>query len=354
VWVGGGASGPRDGRVSLFLTEHLDLLPDPREDRPTGATHERIREALASRGALFFPQLQAAIGGGFTPEVLEALWDLVWSGEVTNDTLQPLRGLFRPSSSRGRRRAAQRSIYPTRASLMLSAQRATTFTKESAGRWSLVDALRTNALTPTERVTARVRQLLERHGVLTREAVQAEGLSGGFAAVYGVLKAMEDAGRVRRGYFVAGRGATQFALPGAVDRLRTVRESSDAARVTTLAASDPANLYGAALPWPERVEGRRPMRAAGALVILVDGALAAWLSRDERALLTFIDGDEHDVIRTRGLVAEALAAEAGPDRRTPFFLDEIDGLPVDESSFAEPLREAGFVRTPRGYLRRGA
>ena len=361
VWVGGGASGPRDGRVALFMTEHLDLLPEPRDDRPTGATHVKIREALAARGALFFPQLQAAIGGGFTPEVLEALWDLVWAGEVTNDTLQPLRGMFRPSSSRARRRVAPRSVYPSRASMMLTAQHATSLTKETAGRWSLVDALRMKELTATERVTARVRQLLERHGVLTREAVQAEGVSGGFAAVYGVLKAMEDAGRVRRGYFVAGRGATQFALPGAVDRLRVVRESSGASgaadsvtRVTTLAATDPANLFGAALPWPERSEGRKPMRVAGALVILVDGTLAAWLSRDEHALLSFIEGDEPDAVRTRVLVAEALAAEAGPERRTPFFLDEVDGLPVDDSSFAEPLRKAGFVRTPRGYLKRSA
>jgi ATP-dependent Lhr-like helicase len=133
-----------------------------------------------------------------------------------------------------------------------------------------------------------------------------------------------------------------------------VREASEQPRVTTLAATDPANLFGAALPWPERTEGRKPMRVAGALVILIDGALAAWLSRDERALLTFIEGDEVDAIRARGLVAEALAAEASPERRAPFFLDEIDGLPVDESSFAEPLRKAGFVRTPRGYLRRSA
>jgi ATP-dependent helicase Lhr and Lhr-like helicase len=356
VWVGGGASGPHDGKVGIFLTEHLALLPEPRDERPSGTTHQKIRDLLAARGALFFPQLLGGLGGGFTPKVLEALWDLVWSGEVTNDTLQPLRGFIRSPASRARRRAnaARRSTYPTRASMLVSAERAAIYTKESAGRWSLVDSLRVPNLTATERVTARVHQLLERHGIVTREAVQAEGLSGGFASVYGVLKAMEDAGRVRRGYFVAGRGATQFALPGAVDRLRSVREATDETQVVTLAATDPANLYGAALPWPERAEGRRPMRSAGALVVLINGVLAAWLARDERALLTFIDGDEHEVTRTRGLIATALAAEASPDRRAPFFLDEVDGLPVDESPIAEALRSAGFARTPRGYLKRSA
>jgi len=362
VWVGGGASGPHDGKVSIFLTEHLALLPEPREERPTGTTHQKIRELLAARGALFFPQLLAGLGGGFTPEVLEALWDLVWSGEVTNDTLQPLRGFIRSPASRARRRAnaARRSTYPTRASMLVSAERAAIYSRESAGRWSLLESLRVPNLTATERVTARVHQLLERHGIVTREAVQAEGVSGGFAAVYGVLKAMEDAGRVRRGYFVAGRGATQFALPGAVDRLRVVREADSsradesAPRVVTLAAADPANLYGAALAWPERAEGRRPMRSAGALVVLIDGVLAAWLARDERALLTFTEGEEHEIRAARGLIAAALAAEASPDRRAPFFLDEIDGLPVDESPLAEPLRAAGFTRTPRGYLKRSA
>jgi ATP-dependent Lhr-like helicase len=262
--------------------------------------------------------------------------------------------LSHPPRARRRATAARRSVYPTRASMLVSAERAAIYSNETAGRWSLIDSLRVPNLTSTERVTARVHQLLERHGIVTREAVQAEGMSGGFAAVYGVLKAMEDAGRVRRGYFVAGRGATQFALPGAVDRLRAVRETGDEAHVVTLAATDPANLYGAALPWPDRAEGRRPMRSAGAVVVLVDGVLAAWLARDERALLTFTDGDEYEATRRRALVASALAAEASPERRTPFFLDEVDGLPVDESPMAGPLRAAGFARTPRGYMKRTA
>ncbi|MDQ2950961.1 MAG: DEAD/DEAH box helicase, partial [Chloroflexota bacterium] len=247
------------------------------------------------------------------------------------------------------------------------AQRGTS--PDLAGRWSLVSSYRDQTLTATERLTARVRQLLDRYGVITREVVQAEETEGGFAAVYGVLRAMEEAGRVRRGYFVAGRGAAQFALPGAVDRLRTLREPDPDAqpKIVVLAATDPANPYGAALGWGERGEGRKPMRSAGALVVLIDGVLAAWLAKDrpsssgsravpwgERALLTFTEEEETDAARTRALIAKALAAEAARSHGAPFFIDEVDGQPIDESPMAEPLREAGFARTPRGYLKRSA
>jgi ATP-dependent Lhr-like helicase len=366
LWIGGGALGPRDGRVALYLAEHASLVPvaSPKE----GSTHQRIRDVLTQRGAIFFPALLAALGGGFAPEVKNALWDLVWNGEVTNDSLHALRSFMRPSPSRNvrRRGTAQRGQAP-----------------ELAGRWSLVSSYADASLTPTERLAARVRQLLDRHGVITREVVQAEEIEGGFAAVYGVLRAMEEAGRVRRGYFVAGRGAAQFALPGAVDRLRATRDAGETPTVVTIAATDPANPYGAALGWPKhraedseveadvaRAESgpsRRPMRSAGALVILVDGVLGAWVARDrpsssgtrtvpwgERALLTFADGEEIDAARTRTLIAKALADEAARGRGAPFFIDEVDGRPIDESPMAEPLREAGFARTPRGYLKRSA
>ncbi|MDP9320252.1 MAG: DEAD/DEAH box helicase [Chloroflexota bacterium] len=338
IWAGGGAIGPRDGKVALYLSEHAPIVSGSTKN--DGATHQRIRDALGARGALFFPQLLAALGGGFAPDVKDAVWDLVWSGEVTNDSLYPLRAFLRPSAVRHARRRgpSQRGLAP-----------------ELAGRWSLVSSYASTAVTtPTERLAARVQQLLERHGVITRELVQHEGAEGGFAAVYGVLRGMEEAGRVRRGYFVAGRGAAQFALPGAVDRLRTLREPGEEHRAVTLAATDPANPYGAALSWPERETGRKPMRVAGSLVILVDGALAAYVAKDEHSVLTFIDGEESDVARTRAVVARSLAAEAVPERRDPLFIEEIDGAPVDESALAEPLRAAGFVRTPRGYLLRSA
>jgi len=338
IWAGGGAIGPRDGRVALYLSEHAPLVPGVTKN--DGSTHQRIRDTLAARGALFFPQLLAALGGGFAPDVKDALWDLVWSGEATNDSFHPLRAFLRPPALRHARRRgpSQRGLAP-----------------DLAGRWSLVSSYAADAIaTPTERLAARVQQLLERHGVIIRELVQHEGAEGGFAAVYAVLRRMEEAGRVRRGYFVAGRGAAQFALPGAVDRLRTLREPGEEPAVITLAATDPANPYGAALSWPERAEGRKAARVAGSLVILVDGALAACVARDEHSVLTFIDGEERDMARTRAAVARALAAEAVPERRDPLFIEEIDGAPVDESALAEPLRAAGFVRTPRGYLLRSA
>jgi len=329
VWYGQGPLGPADGRVALALAEHATLLRAEPESRPSGDLHGRIREHLRTRGASFFPQILFATGGGFAPDTLDALWDLVWSGEVTNDTLAPLRAFLAPRAQRGRTALRSRGLPP-----------------ESAGRWSLVEA---GSASATERVAARVWQLLERHGVVTREAVQAEGAAGGFAAIYGVLKAMEDGGRARRGYFVAGCGATQFALPGAVERLRTFREPSEEPRAFVLAASDPANPYGAALPWPDNAAGK-PTRSAGALVVLVDGALAAWLARGDRVLLTFVGDDGAE--RTRAAIAASLAAEVAPRRRRTLFLETVDGVPVDESALAPALRDAGFTRTPRGYLRR--
>ncbi|MCC2672834.1 MAG: associated domain protein, partial [Armatimonadetes bacterium] len=236
------AIGEHDGRVALFLAEHAALLlPRVAGAGPDGPLHTRIREHLGQRGASFFAQLLQACGGGMQQEVIDALWDLVWSGEVTNDTLQPLRAFAAPkrtarrSSGLGGRGLRTRALFPP----------------EVAGRWSLVSSFLLGAASETERLTARTRQLLERHGVLTREAVQSEGIEGGFSAIYPILRAMEEGGKIRRGYFVAGRGATQFGLPGAVDRLRALREPPDEPTAVLLAATDPANPYGAALPWSD-------------------------------------------------------------------------------------------------------
>ena len=346
MWMGGGALGPRDGRIALFLAEHFSLLRAMQETRPDRPIHDRLRDVLRARGASFFPQLLAAARGGFAPELGDALWDLVWAGEVTNDAFHAVRALLAPL------RRSRRSASVGRAMHVRSLERFTV-RDDVAGRWSLTEAAGDAPITPTERATAQIRQLLERHGVLTREVVRSEGTGGGFAAAYGILKAMEDAGRIRRGYFVAGLGAAQFAVPGAVDRLRTARQRPEEPHAVVLAATDPANPYGAALAWPERAEGRKPMRTAGALVILVDGRLAGWLGRGEEQLLTFV-ADEADAEPTRNALAAALAAEVGPDRRTTLFIQSVDGAPVDESPLADALREAGFARTPRGYLRRVA
>jgi ATP-dependent Lhr-like helicase len=195
--------------------------------------------------------------------------------------------------------------------------------------------------------------MLDRYGVLTREAVQSEGIEGGFSTLYPVLRGMEEAGHIRRGYFVAGRGATQFAAPGAVDRLRSLREPERDPKSVLLAATDPANPYGAALPWPEREEGRRAARSAGAFVILVDGALAAWMGRGERNLLTYLDGvGERDPEEVAAEIAGLLAAQVESGKRRAIFVQEVDGRPPRDTALGPALAGAGFTYGPHGYMKR--
>jgi ATP-dependent Lhr-like helicase len=333
LWVGREPIGPSDGRVSLYRADDVALLlPPPARTRPDGELHAKIREHLTARGACFFPQIQAA-AGGFFRETLEALWDLVWAGEATNDTLRPLRALVR---ARRQHRPRSGDVPP-----------------EASGRWSLVRSYVTREASPEEREAALAQSLLDRYGVVVREAVHAEGVPGGWAALYPVLRAMEEAGRARRGYFVEGLGAAQFASGGAIDRLRALREPGEAPRTLLLAATDPANPYGAALPWPDGTAGRKPARMAGAAVILVDGSLAAWMARNERQLLTFADQVKHrgaaEVVRE---IASALAASVGVKGRRALLIGEADGKPAVESAMADALRAAGFVPTSRGLLKR--
>jgi len=319
VWVGRGALGGKDGRVALYLRrEAASLVPDP-IDRPDAPQHQALRQHLQRRGASFFQDLYAAAGGGDVETVLDALWDLVWAGEVTNDTFAPLRLIG--SSARRRSRGPQLPrLTPPRA----------------GGRWSLTEDLRSAGSSATERLHAIAGALLQRHGVVTREAVLAEGTPGGFAGVYPVLRAMEEAGRIRRGYFVEGLGASQFALPGAVDRLRALREPDG--RTVALAATDPANPYGMVVPWP--ASAGRPARAAGAYVVLESGELRLLLERGGRSLLTF---GQVDV----GHLA-VLAAVAGAAGRIE--VQMVDGGPVQECGLLPFLREAGFRSSPRGMV----
>ncbi len=323
VWFGRGSLGTNDGRVALYLRGDAPrLAPEPAPDRPTTALHERIREHLGARGASFFRDVYNACGGGNEDEVLDALWDLVWSGEVTNDTFAPLR-LIGPAS----RRPARRPRLPR-----LTQPRA-------AGRWSLVSTLVGAGASPTERLHSEAGVLLQRHGVLTRDAVVVEGWPGGFAGLYPVLRAMEESGRIRRGYFVEGLGGSQFALPGAVDRLRTLRESGG--RIVALAATDPANGYGLVLPWPDS-DGRMA-RAAGAYCVLDGGALVLYLERGGKSLLTHGNaGVEH---------VQALIGVATAGGRVE--IQKVDGMPVTESRLAPLLREAGFSSTHRGLVAYG-
>ncbi len=325
VWVGTGSIGPRDGRVGLFFADQLPLLGGAGAEPLEGQVHDALRKHLAQRGASFFRELYQAAGGGDPGTVVEAIWDLVWSGEITNDTLAPLRALV------GGKRSVRRSSTRRPGQVMVSPPSAT-------GRWYLVSDLTGNPPDPTESATAWALQLLDRHGVLTRAAVAAEGLPGGFSGLYPVLSRLEETGRVRRGYFVEGLGGAQFAMPGAVDRLR----STDVGGVTVLAATDPANPYGAALPWPES-QGAQPARAAGAAVVLLGGSLAAFVERGGRRVVTFGDALEQ--------VAAALA-DLGR-RRHRLLLTTVDGRPAAETPLGDALRAAGFATAVRGLAWRG-
>jgi ATP-dependent helicase Lhr and Lhr-like helicase len=351
VWAGAGALGSDDGWVSLYLAEGLPLLlppPLPVELSPLAAA---VRAALADRGAMFFRQLADAVDPPSDGDLLLAVWELVWAGMVTNDTLAPLRALVaggsRPATRpSGRRRYGRRGPpLPSRAG-----------PPAGAGRWSLLPAPPPDGSDQTRRLHAVAEQLLGRHGVLTRGAVVAERLPGGFAGVYPVLKAMEEAGRCRRGYFVDGLGGAQFAATGAVDRLRTLTEPSPNPLTQVLGAADPANPYGAALPWPERAAtadgqerpGHRPGRKAGAVVILTDGELVLYVERGGRTLLTFTDDPDR-----LGRVADALALAVRDGALGRLAVERADGEPVFDSPLARALTEAGFRPTARGLRLRG-
>ena len=341
VWIGRGSLGRDDGRLALYRRDRVDLLASAGSsaDRPSEAIHEALREHLRRRGASFFPQLRATVREGRSDDaLLDALWDLVWAGEVTNDTFAALRALSLP---RSRSKASPR---PGRL-VALGPPRA-------AGRWSLVSDLVGEERTPTERGHALATSLLERHGVVTREAVAAEGIAGGYASVYPVLRVMEESGRVRRGYFVAGLGAAQFALPGAVERLRAARDEVDDG-VRLLAATDPAQPYGAALAWPRGAgEERLPLqRAAGAYVVIVDGSAVLYLERGGRSLLT-IPGSDTERLRRAVAALSTLVEAGGPMRELR--LDRVDRGPVGESPVADALREAGFRPSYRGWILRRA
>jgi ATP-dependent Lhr-like helicase len=343
AWVGAAPLGSDDGRVTLvFRSDAPSLLPAGVPEPPEGELHDALRAQLSERGASFWTDLVAAAHTADERVLLAALWDLVWAGEVTNDTLAPLRAFVRGASAKIRTKGPGRRPRP-------GALRRTG-PPAGAGRWSLVAGLREPAPATTERAHALARQLLDRHGVVTREAVLAEGLPGGFVGIYPVFKAMEEAGHVRRGYFVAGLGGAQFAHPGAVDRLRAFRpsvvdgdpnEATDGTLV--LAAADPAQPYGAALPWPPS-QGR-PARQAGAYVVIADGTPAAYLERGGRSLLTF--GAEPAVW------VDSLASLVKDGRLKRIQLGRIDGEEASAHPAAPELRAAGFADGYRGLTLRG-
>ncbi len=351
VWVGGGGIGSADGRVRLLFRDQASLLLDEPDDLPDEPHHHAIRERLAARGASFWTDLVAAVAEAELPysddAVLEALWDLVWAGEVTNDTMAPLRARVGARSGGRAGPAKGRRGRPQLGRIARQGPPA------GAGRWSLVADLLVPRPSPTEAAVARASQLLERYGVLTREMALAEGTTAGFAGVYPVLRSMEEQGTVRRGYFISGLGAAQFARAGAVDRLRARSDprsgsvaqdrpdpgdpaQQDEAGVIVLPATDPAQPYGAVLPWP--ASGGRPTRSAGARVVLGDRA-HAFVDRSGRSVVLFEDAD-------LSAVADGLAQVA--ERSPRLEVANVDGESVASSALAEVLAARGWVVSYRG------
>ncbi|WP_431729027.1 ATP-dependent helicase [Verrucosispora sp. TAA-831] len=355
LWAGAGAISSGDGWVGLAYADTAALLLPPTDDTSARTPlHDAVLGALGDGQAMFFRPLADRVGSTDDAELTAVIWDLVWSGRLTNDTLAPLRALLggggahrsRPTAARGRYRRPGRVALPARGG-----------PPTVAGRWSRLPERDTD---PTRRAAALADVLLERHGVVTRGAVVAEQVPGGFAAVYPVLAAMEERGAARRGYFVDGLGAAQFAVPGAVDRIRALAEPLDGGRAArgapavVLAATDPANPYGAALPWPERVvdsgdattpapTGHRAGRKAGALVVVVAGDLVLYVERGGRTILSFTD--DADALTTAG---KALADAVHSGALGPMSVERADGAAVRSSPLRDALTAAGFRTTPRG------
>jgi ATP-dependent Lhr-like helicase len=396
VWSGAGGLPGGDGWVALAPADTAPLLlPEPAEITLT-PLHEAVLAALDGGGGMFFRML-ADRAAALLPEgerkeaadtaVAAAIWDLVWAGRLTNDTLAALRtvlGTGRPVVATAasphppvaRRRGGARPSTRGRG-LGRPSMPSRTGPPTVTGRWSLVPPADAD---PTRRMHALARTLLDRHGILIRGAVSAERVPGGFAAIYPVLRAMEDAGQCRRGYFVEGLGAAQFALPGAVDRMRALAVEADegatpadpwaragdpaagppvpgffrnenrpgqAPDVTVLAAGDPASPFGAALPWPERPGeapgGHRPGRKAGALVVLAGGELVLYVERGGKTLLSWTSDPA-----VLGPAAAALAGAARGGALGRLTIERADGSAVQDSPLAQALEEAGFRPTPRG------
>jgi ATP-dependent helicase Lhr and Lhr-like helicase len=321
VWVGAGLD-----RVALYFRDDAPALgPPPAADRPEREVHERLRAALG-RSALFWYDLLADTGLE-AEEALPALWDLVWAGEATNDAWAPLRAgrRFQTRAARPRPRRFSRR----RAAEVTATQ----------GRWSLTARLFPGR--PDRRALAEL--LLERQGIVTRDGVRGEGIPGGYAAVYGELKALETLGLCRRGYFVEGLGGAQFALGGAVERLRELRpQDGEEPETLVLAAADPSQPYGASLPWPKRA-GARAARVAGAHVILLGGEPALFVERGGRSLVPLRDPEE-DWLRT---ALDALVAHVRATGAKRLAVERFDGEPVTESECVSLLIDAGFVIGPR-------
>ncbi|MFL9678121.1 DEAD/DEAH box helicase [Streptomyces sp. KL110A] len=358
VWAGAGSLPGKDGWVSLYLADAAPLLLPPAHPLELTALHESVLTALAGGYGLFFRQIADQVRitthpDATDPQLADALWDLAWSGRLTNDTLAPLRALLGSGRTAGSTAHRARRTVPRGRFGTLGATRPASRSGPPtvSGRWALLPPTEPE---PTHRAHALARTLLDRHGVVTRGAVAAEGVEGGFSAVYRILSAFEDSGQARRGYVVEGLGAAQFAMDGAVDRLRAAATARDRGaeagtgpRAVVLAAADPANAYGAALPWPEPPAdaGHKPGRKAGALVVLVDGELTLYVERGGKSVLSWpTEPDAPALTAAAGALAEAARAGA----LGTVTIERLNGATALTSPLARPLEAAGFVATPRG------
>ncbi len=344
LWAGHGGLPGSDGWVSLHHADTAPLtLPDHGE-LELGDDHRAVLDALAGGGAFFFRQLATSVGTSDDKALSAAVWDLAWDGRIGNDTLAPLRALTRGGRSAHRLKRAPARVRSSRP--RLSSQALRTAPPDVAGRWFLLPERETD---PTKRAHAVAEGLLERHGVVTRGAVMSERTPGGFAAAYKVLAAFEETGRCRRGYFVEGLGAAQFGTVGAIDRLRTHLHDSDRPEkpsTIALAATDPANPFGAALPWPPLESGHRPGRKAGAIVVLVDGTLTLYVERGGKTLLTFSDDEE---LLAQGIESLGRVVREGALGRLT--VEKADGASIlgqDSEVLRRAMESAGFIATPRG------
>ncbi|GEB45541.1 DEAD/DEAH box helicase [Microbacterium testaceum] len=349
VWSGHGTLPGRDGWIALHPAEAAPFTlqdPEDTDDPAPDSLEARIIAALEGGGAYFATQLKQLAGAENEQSVNDALWALTWAGRVTNDTFAPVRTLLSGSgqSHRVARRAPRARMY--RGATMPRSS-STPRPPSLGGRWSLLPEREQD---PATRATATASLLLDRYGVVTRGAVQSEGVPGGFAQVYRILAGFEEAGHCRRGYVIEKLGAAQFAASATVDRLREFAAVADPPplRTVTLAATDPANPYGAALGWPA-IEGvtHRPGRKAGGLVVLVDGELTLYLERGGRSALAFTDDEA--VLQA---AARHLAETAKKRRLETLTVEQVNGEFVYGTAVGRALREGGFVESPKGLTLR--
>ncbi len=373
MWVGMEQIGNRDGRIALYLNESLPLLLPPQELRGEApALSERatkISSFLAQNGASFFAMIHAAIGLGFPGDTRDALWELVWAGLVTNDTFHPLRDLRRSNESH-REKSSAIAGAPPGSPEFLRRMRSRSGS-QAQGRWSLIRQHLAEPITVTQWSANLAQQLLVRHGIVFRETAIAENIPRGYSAIYPALKTMEDGGWVRRGMFVAGLGAAQFAMPSAVDMLRSWRSEQDKVDAIFLAATDPANPYGSLLPWPRRNAevstnpepaksedsaslAHSMSRTAGAGVVLINGTLAAFLRRRSQEIQVFLPDSEPDRNRYARELAKKLAEIAllRQGRNSGLFIGAINSEPARQHFLARFLEESGFVSTAVGFQMR--